>query len=107
MLMVAGTVIVTRVTCTAPCVVAKHVDSGKVFRMSVKSDKVDKLPQPGAVCTNCQPYWRKRNLTPKYMVTVFDADGKPITTEIGIEIVVCPHCDGDYILNMNKTPEAE
>ena len=73
--------------------------------MSVKSER-DKLPVSGDLCQACHPYWRKRNMQPKYMVAVRNADGNTMMTTGGIPIVVCPHCDGNYILDLDKT-EAE
>jgi hypothetical protein len=82
---------------------SQHVSIRKVGPMSAPKHK---LPKAGDLCTSCAKFWRAQKLNPKYMVTVFDADGNPITTENNLEVVICPHCDGDMILNLDKhTPE--
>jgi hypothetical protein len=65
------------------------------------------LPEAGDICQGCSKFWLARKLSPKRMVTVFNADGDPIKTEKGLEIVVCPHCDGDTILRLDKHTSEE
>jgi hypothetical protein len=57
--------------------------------------------QEGEVCWSCEPFWEEEKLGPKRMVAVRNAKGDIITTRNhNIEIVVCPHCDGDLILKL-------
>jgi hypothetical protein len=72
--------------------------------MSVDKAK-RKLPKAGDVCGNCQEFWQTQGLNPKRLVHVFDADGNPLATDSGIEVIVCPHCDGDLILKLDKHPQ--
>ena len=53
--------------------------------------------RPGEVCTSCQEFWTSQNLPPKHMVSLGS-----FTEEKAIEIVVCPHCDGDMILRLKQ-----
>lgn len=60
-------------------------------------------PQAGDICTSCSKFWNAQNLPVKYLVHVFDEDGNAILTEVKKdEIIVCPHCDGQLILNLTK-----
>lgn len=52
--------------------------------------------KPGEICESCKEFWESQNLSPRTMVSI----GKD-TDERGIEIVVCPHCDGYTILRLN------
>lgn len=84
------------------CFVAGDLRSfGKAGRMSA-----DNLSQAGQVCKGCKDFWEAQKIPPKYLVHVFDEDGNPLKTDSGIEIVVCPHCDGDVILRLDKHSNA-
>lgn len=75
--------------------------------MSVEKAKKN-LPKAGDVCRGCKDFWERQNppIQPRHMVHVFDADGNPLKTESGIVIVVCPYCDGDLILSLDKHENA-
>jgi hypothetical protein len=61
------------------------------------------LKDAGAFCESCYKFWAHQSLEPKRLVHVFDEDGEPmLTVQHGIPIVVCPHCDGDVILRLQK-----
>lgn len=65
--------------------------------MSVTVERPVAFQEPGQVCESCRAFWKAQNLPPQRMISL----GKS-TEERGIEIVVCPHCDGDTILRLNR-----
>lgn len=61
--------------------------------------------KPGDVCETCKPFWLHQGMAPKRMVAVTNDDDQIMTTDVrGIPIVVCPYCDGDWILILDKKP---
>lgn len=61
------------------------------------------LPQAGEICESCRKFWESQNLQPKYLVHVFNSEGVEIRTDNEqLEIIVCPYCDGDLILKLEK-----
>lgn len=57
----------------------------------------------GSVCKDCYKFWAHQKLEPKRMVHVFHEDGRILETDNKkIPIIVCPWCDGDFILKLQK-----
>lgn len=69
---------------------------------SSPNPKSKDFPKAGDLCQGCHKFWKQQGENPKYLVHVFDAEGNPVTTEGGVEIVICPHCDGSAILQLDK-----
>lgn len=61
-----------------------------------------RLQLAGEFCLSCKDFWDSQKLPLKRMVNVHDAHGEVMTTDEGIPIVVCPHCDGELILRHKK-----
>jgi hypothetical protein len=76
------------------------------FGLTMSAGAKKPLPQAGEVCSSCEPFWTSQKMGPKYLVHVFDPEGNPLKTDSGIEIIVCPHCDGDLILRLDKHCDA-
>lgn len=57
-----------------------------------------KLAKAGDECQSCKPFWEARGKPPRRLIAVDDK-----TTEAkGIQVLICPWCDGDAILSLNK-----
>lgn len=60
------------------------------------------MQEPGMACLSCLPFWKAQGLPPKILIALTKENGEEIATDGGIPIVVCPHCDGDWILRLPK-----
>lgn len=56
--------------------------------------------EPGDECQSCKKFFEANGKPPKRLIAI---PGK--FTDFGIQVVVCPHCDGLPILTMNGLDE--
>lgn len=56
-------------------------------------------PEAGDICETCRERWEARNQPPKRLVAL------PTLTEVGLNVVVCPYCDGTPILQFASNPD--
>lgn len=93
--------VVRTIMFTARIVVDRHTDTlkgGRVGSHVMKTpmaNNVSHLQTEGEDCQSCILYRRERKLPPMRMVKI------PATTERGIEIIICPWCDGDELIKQN------
>lgn len=60
------------------------------------------MQDAGEECESCRTYWEYQGLPPMIVVNLAKSNGEQICTDGGIPIVVCPRCDGDWILRLPK-----
>lgn len=103
-LVVGGFVAATTVMSIASVVAELRGDSSRVGRVVSTARWV--MPKPvamgkaGEICQSCASSWKAQGLEPKRLRYVKAADGRIACTANGMEIVICPYCDGDAILKL-------